>query len=71
MYSFITKIFSKDQIQKDKMMKTLKSEIQILMMIEHPNIVKFYEALQSKSQIYIVMELVKGNDLNKIIIRNE
>ena len=46
------------------MIKTLKSEIQILMMVEHPNIVKFYEALQSKSQIYIVMELVKGGDLN-------
>ena len=32
-------------------------------LISHPNVVDLYEVMSTKMYIYLVMELVKGNDL--------
>jgi serine/threonine protein kinase len=45
------------------LIENLKKEIQILMMIDHPNIVKLIEVLASKTKIYLVLEWIKGGEL--------
>jgi calcium-dependent protein kinase len=41
----------------------LKRELEISRMINHPNLVKFYEYYQDESFFHIVMELCQGGDL--------
>ena len=45
----------------------LKSEVTILSNLDHPNIVKYFGTFEDESYIHIVMEYLKGHDLDKII----
>ena len=45
----------------------LKSEVNILSNLDHPNIVKYFGTFEDEYYIHIVMEYLKGHDLNKII----
>lgn len=44
----------------EEMLKMLESEISIVMLMDHPNIVKFYQSMYDNNYINIVMEMVKG-----------
>ena len=49
----------------------LKSEVNILSNLDHPNIVKYFGTFEDEYFIHIVMEYLKGHDLFKIIsLRN-
>ena len=45
----------------------LKSEVTILSNLDHPNIVKYFGTFEDEYFIHIVMEYLKGHDLDKII----
>ena len=45
----------------------LKSEVNILSNLDHPNIVKYFGTFEDEFFIHIVMEYLKGHDLYKII----
>ena len=45
----------------------LKSEVNILSNMDHPNIVKYFGTFEDQYHIHIVMEYLKGQDLLKII----
>ena len=45
----------------------LKSEVNILSNLDHPNIVKYFGTFEDEYHIHIVMEYLKGHDLDKII----
>ena len=45
----------------------LKSEVNILSNLDHPNIVKYFGAFEDNYYVHIVMEYLKGYDLYKII----
>jgi len=45
----------------------LKSEVNILSNLDHPNIVKYFGTFEDENFIHIVMEYLKGHDLYKII----
>ena len=45
----------------------LKSEVQILSNLDHPNIVKYFGVFEDDWFVHIVMEYLKGYDLYKII----
>ena len=47
--------------------KLLKSEVEILSDLDHPNIVKYFGTFEDDYYIHILMEYLKGHDLNKII----
>jgi len=49
----------------DEFVNELRNEIAILRDLDHPNIVRLYEVYDTKSQIYMVMELCSGGDLWK------
>ena len=49
----------------------LSSEIKILRLLNHPNIVKINEIFDSKKHILIVMELIEGGELFELIQRKK
>ena len=51
------------------MQELLESEIQIILHMDHPNIVKLYQCCYDNTYINLVMELVTGENLQDYIIR--
>jgi serine/threonine protein kinase len=58
------KIYRKKDLEDPALRKNVMREIKILKKIDHDNIVKFYEEINGKNNLYIVMEYVKGISLN-------
>ncbi|KAM0833489.1 hypothetical protein ACQ4PT_064231 [Festuca glaucescens] len=64
------KILDKEKLLKHKMIGQLKREISTMKLIRHPNVIRMYEVMASKTKIYIVIELVSGGELfDKIVSR--
>jgi 5'-AMP-activated protein kinase catalytic alpha subunit len=61
--SVAIKAMDKQKILKVGMTKQIKREISVMRLVRHPNIVRLYEVMATKSKIYIVMEYVKGGEL--------
>ncbi|KAK7292863.1 hypothetical protein RJT34_15718 [Clitoria ternatea] len=64
------KILDRNHVLRHKMMEQLKKEISAMKLINHPNVVKIYEVMASKTKIYIVIELVNGGELFDKIAKN-
>ncbi|XP_065178510.1 calcium/calmodulin-dependent protein kinase type 1-like [Sycon ciliatum] len=47
----------------DGKLDSLDSEITILKQIKHPNIIQLFEIIDSKTHLYLIMELVSGGEL--------
>jgi len=47
----------------------LENEISVLRQLDHPNVVKLLEAYESKTSVYLVMELVTGGELFDRIVQ--
>jgi len=56
------KVFNKTAMST-KETDSLKSEIDILRQIKHPNVVQLHETFDSDSHLYIVMECMHGGEL--------
>ncbi|KAI9071244.1 hypothetical protein K1719_046796 [Acacia pycnantha] len=61
--SVAIKIIDKDKILKHKMVRQIKREISTMKLIRHPNVIRMYEVMASKTKIYIVLEFVTGGEL--------
>ncbi|XP_068669615.1 CBL-interacting protein kinase 9 [Aristolochia californica] len=61
------KVLDKDKVLRHKMVEQIKNEISTMKMIKHPNVVKLYEVMASKTKIYIVLEFVNGGELFDMI----
>ncbi|OAY81412.1 CBL-interacting protein kinase 23 [Ananas comosus] len=57
------KILDKEKILRHKMIAQIKREISTMKLIRHPNVIRMYEVMASKTKIYIVLELVTGGEL--------
>ncbi|KAI3353655.1 hypothetical protein L3Q82_004900 [Scortum barcoo] len=58
---YALKIISKEKCRGKEHM--IQSEVSILRRVKHPNIVLLIEEMDTHSELYLVMELVKGGDL--------
>lgn len=47
----------------NKEITSVHQEIQILLTLDHPNIVKFYESYDDARYIYLVMQFCSGGDI--------
>ncbi|XVF87116.1 hypothetical protein PTKIN_Ptkin18bG0093700 [Pterospermum kingtungense] len=66
------KILDKEKILKHKMIGQIKREISTMKLIRHPNVIRMYEVMASKTKIYIVLEFVTGGELfDKIVSRGK
>ncbi|GAB2300764.1 CBL-interacting protein kinase 18 [Dionaea muscipula] len=65
--SVAIKIIDKEKVLKVGMMDQIKREISVMRLVRHPNVVRLYEVMATRSKIYFVMEYVKGGELfNKV-----
>lgn len=52
-----------------KELESLKQEVQILMNLNHPNVVKLYEVFDTSKKMYMVMDLLIGGELFDRIVK--
>lgn len=53
---FAVKAFSKDSVYKQENGKeSLINEIQIMKMLDHPNIMKLYEVFETDNSLYMIL----------------
>lgn len=57
------KILDREQVLRHKMVEQLKREISTMKLVKHPNVIKIFEVMASKTKIYIVIEFVDGGEL--------
>ncbi|KAI8000413.1 CBL-interacting serine/threonine-protein kinase 23 [Camellia lanceoleosa] len=57
------KILNKEKILKRDMIGQIKREISTMKLIRHPNVIRMYEVMASKTKIFIVLEYVTGGEL--------
>lgn len=63
-------VFAAKELEKRRFIKNgildpkINMEMVIMQQISHPNIVKLHEHKETKSHLYLIMELVSGGDLN-------
>ncbi|KAL7242031.1 hypothetical protein ACSBR1_014582 [Camellia fascicularis] len=57
------KILNKEKILKHDMIGQIKREISTMKLIRHPNVIRMYEVMASKTKIFIVLEYVTGGEL--------
>ena len=57
---FAVKAYDRYKLLDLNRRKQMIREIKILSKIEHPNIVKLHEAIDTPGKVYLVMELLKG-----------
>jgi len=66
---YAIKIISREMVVKQQMEEQMKKEIAIMKMLKHPNIIELHEVLQTKNNIYMVLELVPGGELFDRIVK--
>lgn len=67
--AFAIKILNRDKVLRHSMVEQLKREVCTMKEIKHPNVIKIYEVMASKTKIYIVLEYVDGGELFDKIIK--
>ncbi|KAF8392925.1 hypothetical protein HHK36_021165 [Tetracentron sinense] len=58
------KIIDKQMVIKNKLMYQIQREISTMKLLHHPNIVRIFEVIATKTKIYIVMEYISGGQLS-------
>ncbi|GJN14915.1 hypothetical protein PR202_gb01792 [Eleusine coracana subsp. coracana] len=61
--SVAIKVLDKEKALRHGLVPHIKREIAILRRVRHPNIVRLFEVMATRSKIYFVMELVRGGEL--------
>uniref|UniRef100_M1B2H4 non-specific serine/threonine protein kinase n=1 Tax=Solanum tuberosum TaxID=4113 RepID=M1B2H4_SOLTU len=64
------KIINRDRVLRQNIMEQIKREISTMKLIRHPNVVRIFEVMASKTKIYIVLEYVHGGELFDEIARH-
>ncbi|RZC43676.1 hypothetical protein C5167_036633, partial [Papaver somniferum] len=57
------KILDKEKVLKHKMIGQIKREISTMKLVRHPNVVRLFEVMASKTKVYIVLEFITGGEL--------
>jgi serine/threonine protein kinase len=65
--AYAIKIIDKRQLAVEQMQGQLCREIAILKLLDHDNVVRMHEVMQTTKTIYIVLELVNGCELYELL----
>lgn len=47
----------------------IRREMSILRALEHPNVIRLHEVMESKKRVYLVMDLATGGDFYSVLVR--
>lgn len=64
------KVLSKESVVEENLLNRFIKEAQVTRLVAHPNIVTVYDVGRDHGTIYIAMELIKGETLNKVIAKD-
>ena len=64
---FAIKIYTRESLLDPQKRNTVKNEINILKQLNHINIMKLYEVINSSKYLYLVLEYIKGVSLLDVI----
>lgn len=56
-----------DEIAREHLMK----EVRCMKLVQHPNVVKLYEVIDTKTKLYLILELGDGGDMYDYIMNHE
>lgn len=56
---------------QESITKTSIYFIRCMKMVQHPNVIKLYEVIDTQTKLYLVLELADGGDLYDYIMRHE
>ena len=66
------KVMDKIQLFTDPLnLRRVKSEISILKIVRHKNIIKLYEVIETPKKIYLIMEYCEGGELFDYIVKKQ
>ena len=68
---YALKVISKQSLKDFRVRRNLKEEIRIQQKINHKNIIKIYDLMADKENVYIVMEYSNGGNLFQYIHKKE
>lgn len=61
------KMISQQMLASDDQIRRFKREVRVAATLEHPNIVRAYDADESRGVNFLVMEYVRGDNLSRIV----
>ncbi|KAI3381377.1 hypothetical protein SNEBB_005174 [Seison nebaliae] len=64
-------INKKDVIKRNYMRSNLRREATLMQRMEHPNIVRLHEVMETDNSYYIIMDLIEGTDFVKYLTAKE
>lgn len=67
----IKDILISNKINASVLLKCLKAEVDLLKGLDHPNLPKIYDVIEEDDHIYVVMDYVEGESLQKKLDRGE
>lgn len=53
----------KEEPEGDSLLGKLQPEVQLLMRLDHPNVIKLYQVMETENECYIIMEYAQGGEL--------
>ncbi|KAJ2994948.1 Map microtubule affinity-regulating kinase [Globomyces sp. JEL0801] len=64
------KVIDKSKLPDEYSLKNVHREAQILRILDHPNIIKLFEVMETKKNLFLVLELANGGELLEYIVNN-
>ena len=65
------KIIDKEQLPDEYALKNVHREATIMKLLDHPHVVQLFEVIETKKELYLIMELADGGELLDYIIAHE
>lgn len=61
-----------DKTKLDEISRShLFQEVRCMKLVQHPNVVRLYEVIDTQTKLYLILELGDGGDLYDYIMRHE
>jgi serine/threonine protein kinase len=64
---YAIKVYDKSKLTDSNRQRSVRREIKLLQKMNHPNIVKIFEAFETDDYVYLVMEYVGGGSLHSYL----
>ena len=60
------RMMERDNLEQELLLNQLQKEIQIMRMLDHPNIIQYHNMVETSEKIYCFMELMTGGPFRSI-----